>query len=332
MPKIVQYVEVYNGERYLPITLNLGEVVDKLVVIEGGVRGHWQTTGPRSVDATLDIIEEARKAYPEVVLVQKDDWWDSKGEQKSAGLQYIDDGDWILITDYDEHHRPEDIVRVRELMDEFPEVYEFIPIFLHFHPDYEHVEDPSVVDPDPGVPGAHPKSWVSVYHQRLVKKFPGAEFRSHYPTIRMEIPGVGCVDITRRCECSPFRMIVGDWYVYHFSNTVPWEYRTQKFAWYQRRIRGRSYEESISIAKKLIETPPPLLKYDGYVPDGLPSSLDYPSHVYESRFREARYWRDVLPYTQRPEDICIMVKEYRRIPVPSIYVGGKRYDFFEGGC
>ena len=72
------------------------KLVDKLIIAEGGVRGHPFTTNEgHSIDDTLKILGHWKRKYNDKIeIITQNEKWYSKQDQQNATLDYLEDNDW----------------------------------------------------------------------------------------------------------------------------------------------------------------------------------------------------------------------------------------------
>lgn len=206
-PKICQCIQACNEEKLIEACmLQLYDKVDRIVVIEGAVQSKvaagQATPDGHSLDRTVEIIKDVKANKDpdnKIVFVQIDRPWQDLEELKTTFFQYMQDGDWMLITDVDEFIMPEVVDKLRQAISLEPWATEFVPAgFYHFWRDAWHIRKP----------GHH---WGQ-QHQRFIRFQPGLNYQNH-PVAR-DIHGVcTCFDpryLTRR-------FVLDDFVVYHYS-------------------------------------------------------------------------------------------------------------------
>ena len=202
-PKIVQCIQVLNGEEFIEYTLkSIYNEVDFIRVIEGAVENQVNATEDgHSTDKTVEIINDFIKNNDpdgKVQLIQIERPFKSLEEMKQTFLDYAVRGEWLLINDVDEIYKPEDIALLRKAIEYKPMASEFVPMFLHFYRDYQHI--------------ARPEAEWQPQHQRFFRFVPGMKYNSH-PVV---------TDAHGHCTYfSPHyqsrRFIIKDWYVWHYG-------------------------------------------------------------------------------------------------------------------
>jgi hypothetical protein len=202
-PKIVQCIQAFNEEDLiLPVLRSIYNSVDHIRVIEGAVENQVDATEDgHSTDKTVEIIKQfiaEEDKDKKVNFVQRDKPFKNLEEMKQTFLDYAVRGEWLLINDCDEFYKPEDIDRLRIAIDRNPTASEFVPLFLHFYRDFQHIAKPAA-------------EWQP-QHQRFFRFVPGMRYNSH--------PVVTDVD----GQCTYFspnyqqrRIVVKDWYVWHYG-------------------------------------------------------------------------------------------------------------------
>lgn len=173
-PKVVQCIQACNEEALIEACmLQLYDKVDRIVVIEGAVQNKVNagqaTPDGHSLDRTVEIIKEVKDNKDpdnKIILVQIDRPWQDLEELKNTFFQYMQNDDWMLITDADEFIMPEVIDDLRNAISMEPYATEFVPAgFYHFWRDANHIRKPS-------------GDWGQ-QHQRFIKFQPGLQYQNH---------------------------------------------------------------------------------------------------------------------------------------------------------
>lgn len=205
--RIVQCIQACNEERLIEsCMLQLYDKVDVIVVIEGAVKNKVEagqaTPDGHSLDRTVDIIKEViakKDPQKKIIFVQIDRPWNDLEELKATFFQYMQDGDWMLITDADEFIMPSVIDKMREAISLEPFATEMIPAgFYHFWRDAWHMRKPS-------------GDWGQ-QHQRFIKFQPGLHYENH-PVAR-DANNV-CTYFDPRYLAR--RFVLPEFVVYHYS-------------------------------------------------------------------------------------------------------------------
>ena len=175
-PRIVQCIQACNEERLIEACmLQAYDQVDKIIVIEGAVKNKVEaeqaTPDGHSLDRTVEIIKEVKgdaEKNPDkkITFVQIDRPWENLEEIKNTFFQYMQDGDWMLITDADEFVAPETVDLLREAISREPWATEFVPTFYHFWKDRRYVRNPH-------------KLGFGIQHQRFIKFQQGLNYVNH---------------------------------------------------------------------------------------------------------------------------------------------------------
>ncbi len=208
-PRIVQCIQACNEEQLIEACmLQVYDKVDKIIVIEGAVKNkvdaEQATPDGHSLDRTVEIIEEvknnpAKNPDKKITFVRIDRPWVDLEELKNTFFQYMQDGDWMLITDVDEFIMPEVVDSLREAISLEPWMVEFVPAgFYHFWRDSCHVRRPS-------------GDWGQ-QHQRFIRFQQGLNYANH-PVAR-DKDGV-CTYFDPRYLSR--RMVLPSFVVYHYS-------------------------------------------------------------------------------------------------------------------
>lgn len=168
--RIVQCIQMHNEEEFAEAVLSsIYNEVDRILVIEGAVENRPNSTEDgHSTDRTREILSDFkanRDPDNKLVIISINKHWKDLEDMKQTFLDMSIPGDWILINDADEFYRPEDIRRLRRAIELEPQAQEFIPTFLHFYRDLDHI----------AVPGPE---W-NTQHQRIFKYVRGMKYNSH---------------------------------------------------------------------------------------------------------------------------------------------------------
>ena len=208
-PRIVQCIQACNEEALIETCmLQFYDKVDKIIVIEGAVRNKvaagQATEDGHSLDKTVEIIKGVKGSAEKnpdkkIVFVQLDRPWNDLEEIKNTFFQYMQDGDWMLITDADEFIMPDVVDELRKAITIEPWATEFVPAgFYHFWRDAHHIRKPS-------------GDWGQ-QHQRFIRFQQGLNYVNH--PVACDANGV----------CTYFhpvylsrRYVLPSFYVYHYS-------------------------------------------------------------------------------------------------------------------
>ena len=206
-PKIVQCIQACNEEKLIKACmLQLYDNVDRIIVIEGAVQSKvaagQATPDGHSLDRTAEIIKDVKANKDpdnKIIFVQIDRPWQDLEELKNSFFQYMQQGDWMLITDADEFVMPETVDKLRRAIDIEPWATEFVPAgFYHFWRDAYHMRKPS-------------GDWGQ-QHQRFIRFQPGLNYQNH-PVAR-----------DQSGTCTYFhpgylsrRFVLPEFVVYHYS-------------------------------------------------------------------------------------------------------------------
>jgi len=177
-PRICQCIQACNEEALIePCILQLYDKVDKILVIEGAVQNKVDvgqaTPDGHSLDRTVEIIQDIKANKDpdkKITFIRIDRPWRDLEELKNTFFQYMQEGDWMLITDADEFIMPEVIDQLREAISLEPTASEIVPeAFYHFWRDAYHIRKPS-------------SDWGQ-QHQRFIRFQPGLHY-VHHPVAR----------------------------------------------------------------------------------------------------------------------------------------------------
>jgi len=172
--RIVQCIQACNEEALIEACiLQVYNKVDKIIVIEGAVKNKVEagqaTPDGHSLDRTVEIIKDVKKNKDpdrKIIFVQIDRPWQDLEELKNTFFQYMQEGDWMLITDADEFIHPEVVDDLRNAVSIEPWATEFVPsAFYHFWRDAWHLRKPS-------------GDWGQ-QHQRFIRFQQGLNYANH---------------------------------------------------------------------------------------------------------------------------------------------------------
>lgn len=206
-PRIVQAIQVCNEEKFVEACLlQLYDKVDKIIIIEGAVQNKVKagqaTEDGHSLDNTVEIINSVKANKDpdnKITFVQIDRPWVDLEEIKNTFFNYMQDGDWMLITDADEFLMPEVVDKLRKAISLEPFATEIVPGgFYHFWRDAYHMRVPS-------------GDWGQ-QHQRFIKYQSGLHYVNH-PVAR-DANGI-CTYFDARYI--PRRFVMKDFVYYHYS-------------------------------------------------------------------------------------------------------------------
>lgn len=202
-PRLVQCIQMHNEEEFAPIVLgSIYNEVDQIIVIEGAVANRPKSTDDgHSIDRTWEIIEDFRNNHDpdkKVIAIRIRKPWKNLEELKQTFISLTNEGDWLIINDADEIYKPEDIRRVRQAIELQPHACEFIPTFLHFYRDFQHVYAPAA-------------EWQP-QHQRIFKRINGMKYNSH-PIITL--PDGHCSYFSMHMQHR--RFLLNNFFIYHYG-------------------------------------------------------------------------------------------------------------------
>ncbi len=254
--KLIQCVATFNEAEFIELTLkSIYDEVDQIIVIEGAVKNNMSevTSDGHSKDNTVEIINNFCKNNDpgkKILFISIKRPWNSLEEQKQTFLDLVYPGDWILINDADEFYCPADIQRLRVAIDRLPHVQEFIPLFLHYYRDWNHIAAPA-------------QEWQSL-HQRCFKYVRGMKYHNH-PTVS----DAANRDMYFSPEYWNRRYFLSNWYIYHFGyarNNMD-ERMKLKQAYYEKELSvhgeaNKKFDEKANIWNNKLEKSSDFLKSD----------------------------------------------------------------------
>jgi glycosyltransferase involved in cell wall biosynthesis len=202
-PRLVQCIQMLNEEEFAPLVLrSIYDQVDRILVIEGAVANNPRSTPDgHSIDKTREVLADFKANHDpkkKLIIISIPKHWKNLEEMKQTFLDMSIPGDWILINDADEIYRPEDIVRLRQAIELNPHAQEFVPNFLHFYRDFNHV----------AVPGPE---WQP-QHQRVFKYIRGMKYNSH-PVVTD--PAGHCTYFSPHYQHR--RVMLNDFFIFHYG-------------------------------------------------------------------------------------------------------------------
>lgn len=257
--RIVQCIQMHNEEEFAEAVLgSIYDEVDRIIVIEGAVENRTNATEDgHSTDSTPEIIssfKENKDPDNKLTVISIRKPWKNLEEMKQTFLDMSMPGDWILINDADEFYRPEDIRRLRKAIDLNPHACEFVPNFLHFYGDFNHV----------AVPGPE---WQP-QHQRVFKYVRGMKYNSH-PVVTD--PAGHCTYFSPHYQHR--RVMLNDFFVWHYgyARQNMDEVMRQKQEYYEKELAAHSgankkFDQKI---KDWFEGTESVLEYDGVHPEAI---------------------------------------------------------------
>lgn len=297
--KLIQCIQMFNEEEFAPLVLSsIYNEVDQIIVIEGAV-GQRKNMTPdgHSTDKTIDILNDFKNTKDpqnKLTIVSIKRPWISLEEMKQTFLDLTLPGDWLIINDADEFYNPEDICKIRKLIDLYPHAVEFVPLFLHFYKDFSHIT----------VPGPE---WQP-QHQRIFKNQGGMKYNSHpVATMRDGFCSYFSPHIQHR------RFMVPGFFVYHYG------YARQgmdmimrsKQAYYEKELakHGDAAGKFGQKVQDWFNNSEPLLMFDGQHPDVMKNHPNY-----------GLGHKDVTPNLKSWKEFDIYSKSLNMQDIPNIWL------------
>jgi len=247
---------MHNEEEFAPLVLrSIYNEVDRIIVIEGAVKNRPNATEDgHSTDRTVEIIEDFKKNHDpakKLLFIKIKKPWENLEAMKQTFLDMSIPGDWILINDADEFYRPEDIRRLRQAIEWNPQACEFVPNFLHFYGDFNHV----------AVPGPE---WQP-QHQRVFKYVRGMKYNTH-PVVTD--PAGHCTYFSSHYQ--PRRVMLNDFFIYHYgyARSNMDQIMKDKQAYYEKELaaHGAANKKFDEKVKAWFDHSERVLKFDGKHP------------------------------------------------------------------
>jgi hypothetical protein len=260
-PFLVQAIAACNEEELIQLTLrSIYNSIDQIILVHGAVESNVRRTADgKSIDRTRELIQEFRDKEDvdkKILLIELKRPFKNLEEQKQVFLDVAIPGSWIVCTDVDELIRPEDIRRLRIAIDRYPHIQEWIPGFLHFYRDFNHI----------AVPGP---SW-SPQPQRIWKVIPGSKFNVH-PIYNLP----NGEDSYFSLYLQNRRAILPDLRIYHygFARMNMQEVMDRKLAYYNEELvkhagANKDFIDKYNAWQNYTE---PLLRFDGEHPEVMKS-------------------------------------------------------------
>ena len=312
-PRLVQCIQAHNEEDLIQCVMgSIYKEVDKILVIEGAtIARPNRTKDGHSIDATVEQIHEFIENYDpddKVQLIQQARPFVDLEELKNTFLRFVDEGDWLIINDADEFYRPEDIRRIRELIDIYPHAREFVPLFLHLYRDLGHIKKPD--------PEHQPQ------HQRIIKFYKGMHYRAH-PVI--SYPNAMCSYFDEAVQ--PYRYILSDVYIWHLGFVKDPEEQKEKARFYEEELAkhgDKGVAAHLEKTRQYLEYKEDLhtiARYTGGFPQGL-HPLMHAKEVPEDAphiLRAINGWHDPF-YEDKEFNDWKEVQPYNLNNVPQIWV------------
>ncbi|MCV0439768.1 MAG: glycosyltransferase [Hydrogenophaga sp.] len=285
--RIVQCIQMHNEEEFAEAVLSsLYDEVDRILVIEGAVENRPNATEDgHSTDRTVEILADFkanRDPDNKLIIISIPKFWKDLEEMKQTFLDMSVPGDWMLINDADEFYRPEDIRRLRRAIELNPHAQEFVPNFLHFYGDFNHV----------AVPGPE---WQP-QHQRVFKFVRGMKYNSH-PVVAD--PVGHCTYFSPHYQVR--RVMLNDFFIYHYGYARAGmdEVMEQKQAYYKGELAKHdgADEKFDQKVKDWCANAEPVLEYDGEHPSAIAVQAFEHNPVrgkVVGNWREDRFYSQVL--------------------------------------
>jgi len=283
--RLVQCIQMHNEEEFAEAVLSsIYDEVDRILVIEGAVENRPDSTEDgHSTDRTVEILQDFKANKDpdnKLVIISISKFWKNLEEMKQTFLDMCVSGDWIIINDADEFYRPEDIRRLRRAIELEPHASEFVPNFLHFYGDFNHV----------AVPGPE---WQP-QHQRVFKYVRGMKYNSH-PVVTD--PGGQCTYFSPHYQVR--RFMLNDFFVYHYgyARKNMNEVMEKKQEYYKKELAAHGAAD-LKFDQKVqdwTQDAEPILTFDGTHPEAI-------RHMHFShtpvRGKEVGDWKDDKFYSQ----------------------------------
>lgn len=293
-PRLVQAIQCHNEEEFIGGTLrSIYDEVDQIIVIEGAVKNRPNSTEDgHSTDRTVEIINDFKDSHDpdhKILFIQIGKPFENLEELKQTFIDLTTPGDWLIINDADEFYRPTDIRRLRTAIDRYPHAQEFVPLFLHFYGDYEHI----------AVPGPE---WQP-QHQRVFKVVQGMKYHQH-PVVHLPNG--------ESTYFSPYlqhrRYMLNDFFIYHYGYARQGmdDVMKEKQAYYEKELAAHG-AANVKFDEKVqawFDGTEPVLEFK----EPVPSPYAHPEHTPPGfkhepvRGKVVGDWREAEPYKQALSD------------------------------
>ena len=288
-PVLVKCLAVHNEEDWVESNLrNCYDEFDVIRVIEGAVKGRPKSTeSGHSTDKTLQLIRAFPDPGNKIELITQDRFFKSLEEQKQTFVDVAKEGEWLFIIDCDEFYKDGDISGIRKAIKTRPSAIEFIPLFLHFYRDFNHVKAP------------HPE-WQP-QHQRIIRYRAGLRYHTH--PVATDIDG-RCTYFTGPYQVSRFTL--PNIYIYHYGHAKGREFHAMKQEFYKSELEKFALADGTNASDKFddkfvefMEYKEPLdtiLNYDGEHPVAIqnhPSAKNIEEFYVDKKIKN---WKDDFVY------------------------------------
>ena len=114
MDNVMALVNVYNSDEYLEYVLkSIYDFPAKIVIIDGAF--DKKMPSKYSTDGTRKIVETFPD--PDGKIIYERTSSETQNEQRSKGLKYLQEGQWLFIVDDDEIYKPKDLKNLKKFLE-----------------------------------------------------------------------------------------------------------------------------------------------------------------------------------------------------------------------
>jgi hypothetical protein len=290
--KLVKCVAAHNEADWIEANLsnNYAEY-DIIRVIEGAVDGRPNSTPDgHSTDDTLARIRAFPDPENKIELITLNRPFKSLEEQKQLFIEFGGEDEFLFIVDCDEFYMDGDINRIRTAIMENPTASEFIPTFLHFYRDCQHIRD---FGPE----------WV-LNHQRIIKWRPGLRYHTH--PVATQANGV-CTYFHPDMQWHRYFLPI---FIYHYGHAKGQEFHKMKADFYRSELakfpagEGKTaadafdekFKEFVNYTENLNE----VLHFDGPHPSSIVKHNAFKTVDGFYANKQIKHWKKSNYYSQWP--------------------------------
>jgi len=307
-PRLIKCIGAHNEEGWIEYNLrNNYDEFDEIRVVEGAVVGRpLSTPEGRSTDRTLELIKNFPDPQDKIRLYTLNRPFKCLEEQKQIFLDTSQLGDWLFIVDCDEFYHKGDIARVRKAIELHPTASEFIPTFLHFYRDFNHLKAP------------HPE-WQP-QHQRIIRYQPGLRYHTH--PVATDNKGL-CTYFSDVYQQR--RYTIPGLYIYHYGHAKGVEFHKMKQAFYRSELEKFKAHDGRSAADAFDDKLKEFVEYGEdlnsilYFGEAHPQEIvSHPSFSNREPFyedKEIKNWNKDFVYRQKelPNIVVWMLGKWKRM-------------------
>ena len=210
---------VLNGEPFIEYSLRqMYDHVDEIIVVEGAVEKAMFATNAdgSSTDRTVEIVRNLPDPDGKIQLIQGR--WKGKLEQSQEYMKRAT-GDYVWAVDSDEMYLPDDVARIKQMLEDDPE----ITVVSFYERAFWHSFRTQLVGP----PWEGCREGV---FYRLFKRVPGAHYTTHRPPT---VAGDDDVNLVEKKLVRANEMRRRGIFLFHYSYVDTGQIR-QKVEYYRR--------------------------------------------------------------------------------------------------